>query len=109
MGFNRSVDQCRIKVKKLHQQYIKVHDVLRKSGSSGEEKHCFPLYNDLDVILGTRPKTSLKHIVDSYEGETHQTASPAPTEEDDGSADRESDKSGKFVFVSVCVCFCVSS
>lgn len=40
-GFNRSVEQCRIKVKKLRQQYIKVRDVLCQSGSSVEEKEKF--------------------------------------------------------------------
>ncbi len=98
MGFKRTAEQCRIKVKKLHQQYHKVRDSLRQSGSSGEEKDKCPWYDELDAILGTRPTSNLVDVVESYEDET----SPAPSSEKDDSAD-QSEKSGKsFVCASIC-------
>uniref|UniRef100_A0A3B4BAC8 Myb/SANT-like DNA-binding domain-containing protein n=1 Tax=Periophthalmus magnuspinnatus TaxID=409849 RepID=A0A3B4BAC8_9GOBI len=62
VGFPRTVGQCRTKVKKLRQQYIKIRDMLRKSGSSGDERDKFPLYDELDAILGSRPTSSPQHI-----------------------------------------------
>nr|XP_061828719.1 uncharacterized protein LOC133614617 isoform X1 [Nerophis lumbriciformis] len=52
-GFNRTAQQCRIKVKKLRQQYIKVRDSIRNNGCFGDEKDKFPWYDQLDEILGT--------------------------------------------------------
>lgn len=72
-GFNRSVEQCRIKVKKLRQQYIKVRDVLRRSGSSGDEKEKFLWYDEMDQILGTRPTSNPVNIIDSFEESTETT------------------------------------
>lgn len=66
-GFNRSVEQCRAKAKKLRQQYIKVRDALRKTGSSGEEKDKFVWFDKLDQILGTNPVVNPVDVVDSYE------------------------------------------
>nr|XP_057935957.1 uncharacterized protein LOC131134558 [Doryrhamphus excisus] len=60
-GFNRTAQQCRIKVKKLRQHYIKVRDSMRNNGCSGDEKEKFPWYDQLDEILGTRPVSSSKH------------------------------------------------
>ncbi|XP_054650492.1 uncharacterized protein LOC129191298 [Dunckerocampus dactyliophorus] len=59
-GFNRTAQQCRIKVKKLRQHYIKVRDSIRNNGCSGDEKDKFPWYDQLDEILGTRPISSPK-------------------------------------------------
>lgn len=69
-GFNRSVEQCCIKVKKLRQQYIKVRDFLRRSGSSGDEKEKFLWYDEMDQILGTRPTSSPVNIIESFEEST---------------------------------------
>ena len=66
-GIERTVEQCRLKVKKLRQQYIKVRDALRKSGSSGEEKDKFPWYDFMDTFLGTKPTSNPKDVVESYE------------------------------------------
>lgn len=64
-GFERSVEQCRVKVKKLRQNYIKVRDALSKTGSSGEEKDKCPWFDELDKILGTRPTVCPVDIVES--------------------------------------------
>lgn len=68
-GFNRSVDQCRAKVKKLRHFYIKIRDNLNRSGSSGDEREKFPWYDDLDKILGTKPVVRPVDIVESAEGD----------------------------------------
>ncbi|KAF7645537.1 hypothetical protein LDENG_00201960 [Lucifuga dentata] len=64
-GYERTGEQCHLKIKKLRQQYIKVHDSLRKSGSSTNEKDKFPYYDILDNILGTRPTSSPVKVVES--------------------------------------------
>uniref|UniRef100_A0AAV2KSL7 Myb/SANT-like DNA-binding domain-containing protein n=1 Tax=Knipowitschia caucasica TaxID=637954 RepID=A0AAV2KSL7_KNICA len=58
-GYNRSVVQCRDKIKKLRTQYHRVLS-LSKSGSSAEEKENFLWYEAVDGILGTKPTTRPK-------------------------------------------------
>ncbi len=81
-GFERSPAQCRVKVKKLRQLYMKVRDALSKSGSSGDEKDKCPWYDELDKILGTRPTVCPVDIVESY-SPTDKTSSsqftPSPS------------------------------
>ncbi|XP_049917254.1 interferon-induced protein 44-like isoform X2 [Epinephelus moara] len=94
-GFNRSAVQCRIKVKKLRQQYVKVRDSLRRSGSSGEEKEKFIWYDDLDSILGTRPTSSPKVVIESFKEEVPWTSTAEePADVFKCSVSLESDKSG---------------
>ncbi|KAK7944710.1 hypothetical protein WMY93_000438 [Mugilogobius chulae] len=96
LGFIRTVVQCRTKVKKLRQQYIKIRDMLRKSGSSGDEKDKFPLYDQLDAILGTRPTSSPQYIVESYQEETPATpASLTMSESDSTELEQESVEADK--------------
>uniref|UniRef100_A0A3Q1IBE2 Myb/SANT-like DNA-binding domain-containing protein n=1 Tax=Anabas testudineus TaxID=64144 RepID=A0A3Q1IBE2_ANATE len=66
-GIERSAAQCRIKAKKLRQEYIKVRDALNKTGSSGKEKDKFPWFDDLDKILGTKPVIEPVDVVESHE------------------------------------------
>ncbi|CAM4735686.1 unnamed protein product [Leuciscus chuanchicus] len=69
-GFQRSVEQCRVKAKKLRQHYIQVRDALNKTGSSGKEKDKFPWYDDLDNILGTKPDVDPVDVVESHDNST---------------------------------------
>ncbi|XP_055021162.1 uncharacterized protein LOC129412124 [Boleophthalmus pectinirostris] len=68
-GFNRSPEQCRIKVKKLRQKYIQVRDKLKKTGSSGKEKDKFIWFDELDKILGTKPVVDPVDVVENDERE----------------------------------------
>lgn len=78
MGFHRSVDQCRIKVKKLRLQYFRVRDALGKSGVSAEEKDKFVWYEELDGILGSSPASRPpKHAVECLKEEAPWMATPA--------------------------------
>lgn len=79
-GIDRSGVQCRLKVKKLRQNYLKVRDLLRKSGSSGDVKDKCPWFDELDGILSTRPTSNPQNVMESYSPPT-----PTPTEEDDTS------------------------
>lgn len=65
-GFKRTADQCRVKVKKLRQQYLKIRDSLRKTGSSTEEKDKFPWFDAIDNIIGSRPTSDPQHIIESH-------------------------------------------
>ena len=90
LGFKRSTDQCRTKVKALRTHFNKIKDKVRQSGSAGDEKEEFSWYDDLESILGDRPTSSPKHVVES-------TDAPPPDDDDDnGFVDVESDKSGRF-------------
>ena len=93
MGFNRTADQCRTKVKALRLQFNKIKDKMRQSGSAGDEKEEFTWYDDLDIILGDRPTSSPKYIVESTDAgqEVNNVTYPGC------SVDVESDKSGRFV------------
>uniref|UniRef100_A0A8C5DNI8 Myb/SANT-like DNA-binding domain-containing protein n=1 Tax=Gouania willdenowi TaxID=441366 RepID=A0A8C5DNI8_GOUWI len=96
-GFHRSGDQCRTKVKKLRQQYYKVRDSLQKGALSVEEREKFPLYNDLDDILGSRPPSSPVCKVENEEvPATPQTPTPSePGETSDASVHLEPNTSGE--------------
>ncbi|KAL2077906.1 hypothetical protein ACEWY4_025591 [Coilia grayii] len=67
-GFNRTIEQCRAKLKKLSHLYVKTRDSLNRSGSSGEERERFPWYDDLDNIMGTKPVVKPVDMVESAEG-----------------------------------------
>ena len=54
-GFNRTAEQCRVKVKRMKTQYHKVKDLMRKSGSSADEKDKLPWFDEMDSILGHKP------------------------------------------------------
>ena len=111
-GFNRTVEQCRVKVK-LRQQYIKVRDTLQKSGSSSDVKDKFVWFDDLDKILNRRPVVSPVDVVELYKEEgakstactslslNQESTSSVDTEMDSCSSSvdgEDSDKSGKFMF-----------
>lgn len=69
-GFNRSVEQCQTKLKTLRQQYIKIRDMMRRSGESPAIKAKCKHFDELDAFLGTRPATEPDGVIDSL---PHQT------------------------------------
>ncbi|XP_063068472.1 zinc finger and SCAN domain-containing protein 29-like [Engraulis encrasicolus] len=79
-GFSRSPEQCRLKLKKLRQTYLKIRDTLAKSGSSSDAKLKFKYFDDIDAILGTTPLAS---PVDLVEGTL-----PAPARSENGNRQR---------------------
>lgn len=107
LGFHRSVEQCRIKVKKLRLQYFRVRDAIAKSGASAEEKEKFVWYDELDGILGSSPTSRPKPVVESFKEEAPWTPTPAePADLFDFPGGQESIKNGKCLYCSVCV-FCM--
>ncbi len=87
-GFDRTGEQCHLKVKKLRQQDMKTRDAMRRSGASTNEKEKFHFFDELDSILGTRPTSSPVCVVEST------PASTSTSESELASADMTSD-SGK--------------
>ena len=64
-GYERTIEQCREKVKKLKKEYRRLKDTLNETGQ-GRSKEVEWLYFELmDRILGHKPTTALKSIVDS--------------------------------------------
>ncbi|XP_037538431.1 trihelix transcription factor GT-3a-like [Nematolebias whitei] len=95
LGFQRTAEQCRNKVKKLRQQYIKIRDMLRKSGSSADMKDKFPWYDELDVVLGTQHTSSPQHVLESYQAETPPPSTLAPSDSESTEQGQDSEKSDK--------------
>ncbi|XP_062409562.1 uncharacterized protein LOC134100403 [Sardina pilchardus] len=79
-GFERSSEQCRLKVKKLRQKYIQVRDALRKTGSSGKEKDKFIWFDEVDKILGTKPVVDPVDMVENDDREAEPTLSVASSD-----------------------------
>ena len=52
MGYERTWQQCRVKVKNIIYKYRKTRDSNRRSGKGRQE---FKFYNEVDAVLGTRP------------------------------------------------------
>lgn len=77
LGFHRSVEQCRIKVKKLRLQYFRVRDAIGKRGISAEEKEKFVWFHELDGILGSRPSGRPERVKEEAAW-TPAAAEPAP-------------------------------
>lgn len=100
LGFHRSVEQCRIKVKKLRLQYFRVRDALGKGGGSPEEKEKFVWYDELDGILGSSPANRARQAVESFKEEAPWTPTSAePTELFEYAGGRDAIKNGKWVFL----------
>uniref|UniRef100_A0A3B3R4G7 Myb/SANT-like DNA-binding domain-containing protein n=1 Tax=Paramormyrops kingsleyae TaxID=1676925 RepID=A0A3B3R4G7_9TELE len=92
-GYPRTVEQCRIKTKKLRAKYIEVRDALSKTGISGKEKDKLPWYDALDGILGTKP------IVEPVDVVENDSSTLSPLESIDAVSDltdqRDTDVDGK--------------
>ena len=71
----RSAEQCRLKIKKLRQQYIKVRDTLRKSGSSGEERDKLI---SLDVMDREKKQPATQKTWQSHRGRATKTPATSP-------------------------------
>ena len=64
MGYGeKTVEQCKNKIKNLTAKYRKVKDKLKKSGNEGD--NTFPYFDDMDAVLGTRAATNPPRVVDS--------------------------------------------
>ncbi|KAL5505999.1 hypothetical protein EMCRGX_G007556 [Ephydatia muelleri] len=75
-GYDRTWEQCRVKVKNLIQKYKQVKD---RNGVTGETRRTCPFYNELDAILGNRAATRPSVVVDSGNG-----SETIPVLEDEG-------------------------
>ena len=60
-GFERTIEQCRVEIKKLKGEYKKIKD----NQSTGQGRKDWKHYDALNEILGSRPSTQLLVIVDT--------------------------------------------
>ena len=56
-GFQRSIEQCRDKTKKIRLQYLRVRDRLGRSGSSADERERYWWYDVVDRTIGMKPSS----------------------------------------------------
>ncbi|XP_054899559.1 uncharacterized protein LOC129368550 [Poeciliopsis prolifica] len=97
LGFPRTASQCRTKVKKLRQQYVKIRNMLRNNCSADDAKEQFPWYDELDAMLGSLPISS-QYVLDSCKEEPLSPSSLEPSDSEsttqDQDSERRTDKSG---------------
>jgi len=62
VGYNRSFEQCREKIKKLKKEYQKIKDKHEETGQ-GREKWMF--FDVMDAVLGHKPSTCPSFVVDT--------------------------------------------
>ncbi|XP_029940527.1 uncharacterized protein LOC115382778 [Salarias fasciatus] len=68
-GFSRSVEQCRIKAKKLRQDYMRVRRALDETGGRGVDQKQLMWFDKLHKILGTKAVCDPVDVVESYENQ----------------------------------------
>ena len=86
-GFDRSTEQCRLKVNKLRAEYKKIRDGNKKTG---EDRKDWKHFDALDAILGSKPSTEPLIVVDTLAG--HCDDVQPFTVEDEGEDGEESDE-----------------
>lgn len=79
-GHNRTLDQCRQKVKKLRKDYKYVVD---NNKETGRKRKTFKYFEEMDAILGCRPATKPSLLVCSenimgQEGESENDVALSP-------------------------------
>ena len=84
-GIEKNGEQCRSKIKKLHQEYKKIKDAHNKTGTDRKK---WRFYDSLNEILGNRPATCPPVVID-----TSDEASLMQREERAGDdSDRDNDE-----------------
>ncbi|XP_067422294.1 zinc finger and SCAN domain-containing protein 29-like [Emydura macquarii macquarii] len=81
-GHNRDAQQCRVKIKELHQSYQKVSEANSRSGSSPQKCR---FYEELHAILGGDPTTVPPRSIDT-------SARSQSTDNDEDSVDKEEEE-----------------
>lgn len=85
-GFMRTYQQCREKIKKLHQQYKKVKDNICHTGQKGRQNLIskFVYFDAMDNMLGNRPATEPMVVIDSLSGksELHDESNVSESDQD---------------------------
>jgi len=75
-GYQRTLEQCRDKIKKLKGEYKKLKD---KCGKTGEGRRNWDYFEAMDSILGHKPATHPQVVIDTMAEDT----GPGPEEEDE--------------------------
>lgn len=68
MGYTKTGEQCKTKIKNLLARYRKVKDGNRKSGTGADSS--FPFFDDIDTVIGTRATSEPPILLDSGIPET---------------------------------------
>ena len=79
-GFQRTVAQCRVKIKALKKKYKSIADRMRRSGTGRESDEELDLPSDflffeaMDAVMGTRAAVIPVHLLDSAASSSPATA-----------------------------------
>ena len=79
-NIEKTGEQCRTKVKKLHQEYKKIKDKQKLTGKGRAE---WKYFNKLDEILATRPATRPPVLVETLDSQ------PIPSDQDSDETDAQ--------------------
>lgn len=63
MGYDRTPDQCRIRVKSLKRQYYQAKDAFKKN--NGQYRKLCKFFEEMERILGSRPTVDPQDMIDS--------------------------------------------
>ena len=66
-NYDRTIEQCRVKMKKLKQEYKRIKDKGNKTGEAAKKTWRF--YGAVNDILGTKPATKPPIVIDTLEEE----------------------------------------
>ena len=62
-GYDRTLEQCREKIKKLRKEYRKIKDKNKETGQGREETWTY--FEVMDAVLGHKPTTCPSFVVDT--------------------------------------------
>ncbi|XP_050817436.1 uncharacterized protein C1orf21 homolog isoform X2 [Gopherus flavomarginatus] len=90
-GYNRDLQQCRVKLKELRQAYQKTRDT---NGCSGSEPQTCRFYDELHAILGSAATTTPPLCFDSVSGVVRNRAAGFGDKEDEDEEVEDSSQQG---------------
>ncbi|EMP31622.1 hypothetical protein UY3_11262 [Chelonia mydas] len=93
-GYNRNLQQCRVKLKELRQAYQRTREANGRSGSEPQTCH---FYDELHLILGGAPTTTPALCVDSINGLSCNRDADFADEEDEEEVEAQQ-ASGETIF-----------
>lgn len=106
LGYNRSPDRCRVKIKKLKQDYRRLKEYNKRTGTSRKKNQW---YDALDAVLGRRTESA----GGTAESSLLESGSTCNGVEDRGDTEDDDVLSGQttshdFGIHRLCVCYSIS-
>ena len=99
LGYRRTWDKCRDKVKKLKQEYKKVVD---NNNETGRKRKTFKFMEEMDAVLGHRPSITPPVTVSSAKSDQETNEEEQEVSSDDAGIEESSTMGQVSMFLDVC-------